>query len=108
MLWSRDCPTYAGVAAADMPQWGYACSPLVVDGLVVVFAGGASDKSVLAYQANDGKPVWNRAGGKQSYSSPQLVTLKGQQQILMHDNAALMSLNIPDGELLWQRSSPSE
>lgn len=108
VLWSRDCPTDAGVAAGDMPQWGYACSPLVVDGLVILFAGGASDKSVLAYQATDGKPAWTRTGGKQSYSSPQLITLKGQRQILMHDNAALMSLNIPDGELLWQRSSPSE
>ena len=91
-----------------MPQWGYACSPLVVDGLVIVFAGGASDKSVLAYHANNGKLAWTRAGGKHSYSSPQLMTLHGQKQVLMHDNAALMSLNISDGDLLWQRSSPSE
>jgi len=107
-IWSRDCAADAEVAPNEMPQWGYACSPLVVDARVIVFAGGAKDKSVLAYHAADGKPAWMRAGGKQSYSSPQLATLHGLPQILMHDNAALWSLNVPDGELLWQRSSPSE
>ena len=107
VIWTRNCATDAEVAPADMPQWGYSGSPLVVDGLVVVFAGGAN-KSVVAYNAADGKLAWTAAGGKQSYSSPQIATLHGVKQIVMHDNRALMGLNIADGALLWEVLGGSE
>ena len=101
VVWSANIMDDARVAPADMPQWGYSVSPLIVDGLVVVFAGGTSDKSVVAYHAADGKLAWTRAGGKQSYSSPQLVTLNGKKQIVMHDTSAIRGLNIADGAELW-------
>jgi outer membrane protein assembly factor BamB len=107
VVWSHDCPADAEVAQGDRPQWGYSASPLVVDGLVIVFAGGG-DKSVLAYHADDGKLAWTRAGGKQSYSSAQLVTLQDTKQIVMHDNRALMGLNIADGVVLWELPGTSE
>jgi outer membrane protein assembly factor BamB len=105
-IWTHDCPADAEVTEGDRPQWGYSASPLVVDGLVIVFAGGG-DKSVLAYHAADGKLAWTRAGGKQSYSSAQLVTLEDTKQIVMHDNRALMGLNIADGALLWELPATS-
>jgi outer membrane protein assembly factor BamB len=108
VVWTRDCFADAELTPADMPQWGYSASPLVVDGLVIVFAGGGANKSVLAYNADDGKLAWSRAGGKQSYSSPQLATLHGVKQIVMHDNRALMGLNIPDGAVLWELLGSSE
>ena len=108
VVWSRDIVKDAEVAAADLPQWGYSVSPLVADGFVVVFAGGTSDKSVLAYRAEDGKLAWTAAGGKQSYSSPQLATLRGKKQIVMHDTAAIRVLNIADGKEVWSHSSRSE
>jgi outer membrane protein assembly factor BamB len=107
-VWSRDIVADAGVAPADQPQWGYSISPLVVDGLVIVFAGGTSDKSVIAYHAADGKIAWTRAGGKQSYSSPQLATLGGQKQIVMHDTTAIRGLAIADGAELWSYPNGSE
>jgi len=107
VIWARDCPADANLTPADMPLWGYSASPLVVDGLVIVFAGGAN-KSVLAYHATDGKLAWSRAGGKQSYSSPQLARLHGLKQIVMHDNRALMGLNIADGVVLWELLSNNE
>ena len=101
VVWSHDIIKDADVPPADLPQWGYSVSPLVVDGLVIVFAGGTSDKSVLAYRADDGKLAWTAAGGKQSYSSPQLATLGGKKQIVMHDTAAIRVLNIADGKEVW-------
>lgn len=103
LVWSQDIVAESG---ATPPQWGYSVSPLVVDNLVVVFAGG-ENKSVLAYDADTGKLVWTAAGGTQSYSSPQLVNLLGQRQILMHDNKALRSLDPTDGRQLWQWDAPS-
>jgi outer membrane protein assembly factor BamB len=108
VVWSHDIIKDADVPAADLPQWGYSVSPLVVDGLVVVFAGGTSDKSLLAYRADDGKLTWTAAGGKQSYSSPQLATLNGQKQIVMHDTTAVRVLNIADGKEVWSHPNGSE
>jgi outer membrane protein assembly factor BamB len=108
VVWSHDIVADAGVEPAEIPQWGYSGSPLVVDGLVVVFAGGSKDKSILAYRADSGELAWSCAGGKQSYSSPQLATLVGEKQIVMHDNAALRGINIADGTQLWQHVNGSE
>jgi outer membrane protein assembly factor BamB len=91
-----------------MPQWGYSVSPLVVEGLVVVFAGGTKGKSLLAYDADYGELAWECAGGKQSYSSPGLLTLHGTKQIVMHDNVALRGINIADGTVLWEYPNASE
>jgi outer membrane protein assembly factor BamB len=101
VIWAHDCEKEAEVPAADRPQWGYSSTPLVVDDLVIAFAGG-TNKSVLAYGVSDGQLAWSCAGGKQSYSSPQLFTLHGVKQIVMHDNGALRGVNIADGKQLWE------
>jgi outer membrane protein assembly factor BamB len=108
VAWSHDIVADALVEPAEMPEWGYSGSPLLVDDLVVVFAGGTKDKSILAYRADGGELAWTCAGGRQSYSSPQLATLAGQRQIVMHDNVALRGISIADGIQLWEHRNGSE
>jgi hypothetical protein len=59
LLWSREVNKDAG---SKVLPWGFASSPLVADGLVAVFAAGAEDKAVQAYDALTGAPKW--AAGK--------------------------------------------
>jgi outer membrane protein assembly factor BamB len=106
VIWSHDCVADGDVASGDVPQWGYSVSPLIVDDLAIVFAGGET-KSVLAYRADDGILAWTSAGGKQSYSSPQLMTLAGQKQLLMHDTGGLAAYSLADGAKLWLYPSTS-
>ena len=108
IVWANDITKDAGLEPAELPVWGYSISPLVVDGLVVVFAGGSHDKSILAYRASDGQLAWSCAGGKQTYSSPQVLTLHGQKQIVMHDNGAIRGINIADGAQLWEFPNGTE
>jgi outer membrane protein assembly factor BamB len=105
LLWSHDIAAEAG---AQPPQWGYSTSPLVVNGKVIAFAGGEEGRSVLAYDATSGDRVWTQSCGSQTYSSPQLIEIGGKKQIVMHDNRALVGLNIDDGEVLWQHANSSE
>jgi outer membrane protein assembly factor BamB len=102
-------------AKAAVPQWGYSISPLVVDDLVIAFVAGGGNGSfaveqqeqngkLFAYHTDTGKRAWARAGGTQSYSSPQLVSLGGERQVLMHDNHSLASVDVKSGELLWERA----
>lgn len=94
------------MADAEVPMWGSATSPILVDDKVVVFVGGKNGKSVFAFDRLSGDERWHAAGGKVSYSSPQLMTIAGERQILMHDETGLSGIRIDDGKLLWTHASP--
>ena len=75
-------------------------SPLVVDEKVIVLPGGVG-KSVAAYHKLTGESVWKALDDKQAYTSPMLVTLAGQRQILVVSARRAMGLAVEDGSLLW-------
>jgi outer membrane protein assembly factor BamB len=78
----------------------------VVDGLVIVFAGGESDKNFLAYGIDTAKLAWAAPAGQSSYSSPQLVTLGGERQILILTDQGLTAVNPATGSILWHGGTP--
>lgn len=97
--WSRDIAADAG---AQPPQWGFSGSPLVVDGLVIAFAGGEGDRNLLAYHAEKGKPAWSAPAGRATYSSPQLATLAGLRQCLILTDQGLTAVDPVTGTTLWK------
>lgn len=105
VIWHRDLQADAG---CKPPMWGFASSPLVHNGLVVVHAGGADTKGVLAYDSKTGELKWTVASGNHSYSSPHLAGFDGVEGILMQTNAGLQFLNSDDGSLIWQHEWPVE
>jgi outer membrane protein assembly factor BamB len=99
VYWSRDLTRDAG---AKPPRWGYSSSPLVVDHLVIAYAGGSNQKSLLAYHSDTGEIAWAAPAGADSYSSPQLTTIYGQPQCLMLTDHGLFALDPATGAILWQ------
>jgi outer membrane protein assembly factor BamB len=99
LFWSLDIVADSG---AKVPQWGFASSPLVVDGVVTVFAGGPDDKSVLGYHASSGKLAWSAGQGQLSYCSTHLAHLGGGQQLLIATDAGLTAFDPARGTVLWQ------
>ncbi len=97
--WTRDLQVDAG---RKPPMWGFASSPLVVQGLVIVHAGGAENKGVLAYRVADGELAWAVPSGDHSYSSAQLATFDGVSGLLMSTNAGLQFLDVADGHTIWE------
>jgi outer membrane protein assembly factor BamB len=104
VLWSRDVLADSG--RDKPPEWGYAASPLVVGGIVVVYGGGPTGKSVLGYRASSGKPAWSAGEGQYSYCSPQPARLGGAEQVLMTTDVGLTAYRPANGEVLWQHSWP--
>jgi outer membrane protein assembly factor BamB len=94
VVWSRDATLDSGMKA---PQWGFASSPLVVDDLVIVYAG-----KLVASDVVTGQPRWLSPEGGVSYSSPQLITIGGVDQVLMLSSAGATSVAPADGSLLWK------
>lgn len=98
LVWRRDLR----VDTAAQPQsWGFTSSPLVVDGLVIVYGGGKERNALVAYETQSGEIAWTAGQGHPSYSSPQLVTLSGVQQVLMFTGQGLEAFVPQTGELLW-------
>jgi outer membrane protein assembly factor BamB len=101
VIWSRN-------AGADthkkIPGWGFAGSPLVVDGTVVVAAGGI----LAAYDRTTGQPKWIGPAGGAGYSSPQLATIEGVEQIVLVSAAGAEGVALSDGTLLWKHAWPGD
>ena len=99
LIWSKNILKENG---ASNNQWGMAASPLVVDDKVVVIPGGSNGKSVVAYNAKTGAPVWGALGDAASYTSPMLVTLAGRRQVLAVTARRVAGLAPEDGTVLWE------
>lgn len=97
-IWSKNIGTDAG---AKEPMWGFSASPLVVDGNVIVYAGGET-KGLLAYNAASGNLAWTAKTGTQGYSSPQLASLGGQKLVLLFDDAGVVAVDPAKGTIGWQ------
>ena len=82
-------------------QWGVAASPLIVDDKVIVLAGGANNKSIVAYNKMTGAPVWKSLSDQQAYVSPMLVELAGRRQIIVVSASRVVGLVPETGALLW-------
>jgi outer membrane protein assembly factor BamB len=119
------------VGLKDPPAWGFSSSPLVVQGIVTVFGGGEAEKidekakaksaaeadskagektdkppgktkGVLAYDVATGDLKWSGGKGTHSYSSPQLATIEGVEQILMESDRGVEAFDPTTGKLLWE------
>src|SRR5262245_10304888 len=104
--WFRDI---AADAETKVPMWGFSSSPLVVGDVAVVFAGddtGMTDRTLLAYRKDTGKPAWSAQAGQRSYSSPQLAIVDGEPQLLLVSERGLLAFNPSTGAMLWEHSTP--
>jgi outer membrane protein assembly factor BamB len=67
----------------ELPMWGFSCSPLVVDELVIVHAAGqTADGVVAAFETATGKLKWSVPADKDSYSSLHLANYFDKQQLV--------------------------
>ena len=88
-------------AERKLLTWGFSSSPLVVDDTVIVYAGGADDKGVFAYDIHTGEPRWSVPAGDHSYSSPHLATVAGHDWVLMLTNTGVSAIHPADGKNAW-------
>jgi outer membrane protein assembly factor BamB len=87
----------------DYHDWGIAESPLIVDNMVIC-SPGADEASVVAYDKNSGKFIWQTTSLSQqaNYCSPILIT-RGDKKIIATQLAeSFVGINAADGSVLWQ------
>lgn len=82
-------------------DFGYACSPTVVDGLVIVPVGGPG-ASMVALDARDGSTRWQAGDDSASYTPALPISIAGCKQVIGYLENALACFDQEDGRLLWR------
>ena len=83
-------------------EWGYSSSPLIVNNLVTVSAGGDNGKSLVSYDRVTGKQAWSGGDSRAGYSSPCIVELHGDLQILIFNQDGLAAHSPTNGSIVWE------
>lgn len=121
-VWMRDLKQ-----EFDIPDWffGMGCSPILVDGRLIVLVGGQPNSGVVAFAPPTGKTLWESVGratwdgvetgwpnrprydweeGEQivSYSSPITATIHGRNHLLCLMRQGLVSLDPADGRVRFK------
>lgn len=91
----------------DVRACGYASSPLAFGDLVITTAGGRG-RAVIAVEAATGKTAWQSQDFQNGYSSPLLVDLDGQPEVVVFTYGEVSGLNPRTGALEWTVSHPSD
>lgn len=100
VIWSRDAIADTG---AKIPGWGISGSPLVVGDVAIVAVSGR----LAGYDLATGERRWSDKGNGGSYSSPQLATIGGVEQVLLQRGKGAVSVVPADGTVLWAYEWPS-
>lgn len=104
LLWSHDLMgEYKGTLRVN----GYACSPLAYRDTIIMQVGGAGN-ALMAFRQKDGAVAWKRGDFKNSPSSPLLINVDGQEQLVAFMWDAVVGVEPSSGELLWSRPHVTE
>jgi outer membrane protein assembly factor BamB len=100
VIWRRNLLTDLG---GKRPVYGYAQSPLVVDGRIYLDVGAEPDHvgSTVALDAANGEVKWRAGTGEAGYSSARVFERDGHRYIAMLKGEALDVFEPADGHVLW-------
>ena len=97
LIWTHDLYEEFG---GNFLMHGYSSSPIAYKNTVIALVGG-EDQSVVAFNQKNGKVVWKKHSFQNSYSSPRILDVDGEQQLVTFMAAELVGLDPEDGDLKW-------
>jgi outer membrane protein assembly factor BamB len=98
LLWSKDL--YKDFPGSTKMDRGYSGSPLVYKNTIIVTLGGHGH-AVIALNPVDGALVWAGNDFGNSPSSPILINVQGQDQLVVFPSGMIAGLDPNNGALLW-------
>jgi outer membrane protein assembly factor BamB len=97
VVWSHDLRKEFGLKPH---LTGYSCNPLAYKNTVIVTVGGKG-RALMAFERRSGAVVWSRQDFAASQSSPIIINIDGQEQLVTFLAEHVVGMNPDDGELLW-------
>jgi outer membrane protein assembly factor BamB len=103
-LWSHDLiAEFQGFLRVN----GYSCSPIAYKDKVVMMVGGPSS-SLIAFNGKDGSVVWKKHDFRNSTSSPIVINVDGQDQLVAFMYGEIIGVDPNNGNLLWNQPHPAD
>ena len=112
LIWQQDLrQQFGGTPAQDLATlpYGRANSPLILDSLIVVPAGGIERRgfvSLVAFDKKTGDRIWEGGSHQISMSSPAAATLGGVEQVLIVNENFVTGHDAESGAVLWEYPWP--
>ena len=104
LLWRREL---IGELGGTLRPNGYACSPIAFGDNVMLFVGGKG-QAVVAFRQGDGAVAWRSGDFRNSASSPLLIDVQGEPQLVAFLYDEVAGFDPRDGRLLWTRPHVTE
>jgi outer membrane protein assembly factor BamB len=101
-IWSHDLYAEFG---GERKTYGYSCHALPYRDLLIMMIGGRS-QSIIAFDQKDGRVVWGKHDFKNGHSSPLLINVDGQEQVVAFMGQQVVGVDPLKGDLLWQHPHP--
>jgi outer membrane protein assembly factor BamB len=86
-------------------HWDCAISPLV-EGDLVLIAGGGAGQALLAFDKKDGHVVWKGQDDEMTQASPIAATILDERQVIFLTGKGLVSVAPKTGAVLWRFAFP--
>lgn len=104
VLWSHDLlAEFHGTLRVN----GYSCSPIAYNDKIVMMVGGPSS-ALVAFNRKDGSVAWKKHDFKNSTSSPLIIKVDGQDQLVAFMYGEIVGVDPNNGNLLWSHAHPAE
>jgi outer membrane protein assembly factor BamB len=84
---------------------GYSCSPLAYKNLILMLVGGQGH-ALIAFNQKDGSVVWKKHNFQNSTSSPIIIKVDGQDQLVAFMYGEIVGVDPNNGDLLWSHPHP--
>jgi len=96
-VWSSDLVEDHG---AVPPEYGFATSPLLQDGVLVVQIG-AEDGAIAGFDPRTGALLWKAGADAIAYQSPVSMSVSGREQVVAAGMTELFGIDAASGDVLW-------
>jgi outer membrane protein assembly factor BamB len=104
LVWKKDLgPLDSGYFDVPSAQWGFASSPVIHDGKVIVQADVQKDSFLAVYDLETGKEVWKQPRKDvPTWSTPAVVEAAGRKQIAVNGWHHIGGYDFATGRELWK------
>ena len=86
-------------------KWENAASP-VIDGNVLLLAGGGKGQGLIGLDKNTGKVLWKGEDDKMTHATPVLADILGVHQAIFFTQTGLVAVGPQKGSVIWRAPFP--
>jgi outer membrane protein assembly factor BamB len=104
VLWSHNLPKEYNTTE-DLR--GPNCSPLVESNLVIIAIAKSPEVSIVAFDKDTGRQVWEALDEIPSNTSPIVIESAGRRQLIVWANKSVAALDPATGHILWRQKVAS-